>query len=547
MTDVVHLTSTPTPQVGPSESVEPSPILLFTGQVRDPIYGYVDYIKELEGVVMDSWVLQRLRYIFQLQAAHFVYPGATHTRFSHSVGVMFSSYKYISFLLRSTLSARIEGEVAREARSRQRELIIAARLLGLLHDIGHGPFSHAFDRYVYKTRRFLDFKVGNHEVVTYILYRDYLKGLIERLALESRKSLGVDPEYLLEVVDAGIKPPRGMIEHTDLVVKGVLSKSEFYEDVEGPQRVVRLVVRDYIYTSDIMDYLKRDSFYTGVPVGQINDDWIVRNSFIVYRDGKPTIAVASKALDEVARLFDARMIMYKYVYLHPVNVAFVETIGRLLECIKSAIVSRLEKVFTPGGRVEEYASLTDFSIYSKLQELLLKSPSEYECEDKSFARAALESLFYNRKPVWKLIKRFTYSLEEAKVFYGGIGPEAQRAVIEKVKREIASRYSSKNISEDDVEIIFDKIDVFPTASEELVKGIEVVDVKAGEIIDQRFLTYEEFAKEYGLRSEALISLYINREKYKNLTGKDLENIVDTTRNIIESTFKYRRREAPETS
>jgi HD superfamily phosphohydrolase len=547
MTDVVHLTSTPTPQVGPSESVEPSPILLFTGQVRDPIYGYVDYIKELEGVVMDSWVLQRLRYIFQLQAAHFVYPGATHTRFSHSVGVMFSSYKYMSFLLRSTLSARIEGEVAREARSRQRELIIATRLLGLLHDIGHGPFSHAFDRYVYKTKRFLDFKVGNHEVVTYILYRDYLKGVIERLALESRKSLGVDPEYLLEVVDAGIKPPRGMIEHTDLVVKGVLSKSEFYEDVEGPQRVVRLVVRDYIYTSDIMDYLKRDSFYTGVPVGQINDDWIVRNSFIVYRGGKPTIAVASKALDEVARLFDARMIMYKYVYLHPVNVAFVETIGRLLECIKSAIVSRLEKVFTPGGRVEEYASLTDFSIYSKLQELLLKSPSEYECEDKSFARAALESLFYNRKPVWKLIKRFTYSLEEAKVFYGGIGPEAQRAVIEKVKREIASRYSSKNISEDDVEIIFDKIDVFPTASEELVKGIEVVDVKAGEIIDQRFLTYEEFAKEYGLRSEALISLYINREKYKNLTGKDLENIVDTTRNIIESTFKYRRREAPETS
>ena len=547
MTDVVHLTSTPTPQVGPSESVEPSPILLFTGQVRDPIYGYVDYIKELEGVVMDSWVLQRLRYIFQLQAAHFVYPGATHTRFSHSVGVMFSSYKYISFLLRSTLSARIEGEIAREARSRQRELIIAARLLGLLHDIGHGPFSHAFDRYVYKTKRFLDFKVGNHEVATYILYRDYLRGLIERLALESRKSLGVDPEYLLEVVDAGIKPPRGMLKHTDLVVKGVLSKSEFYEDVEGPQRVVRLVVRDYIYTSDIMDYLKRDSFYTGVPVGQINDDWIVRNSFIVYRDGKPTIAVASKALDEVARLFDARMIMYKYVYLHPVNVAFVETIGRLLECIKSAIVSRLEKVFTSGGRVEEYASLTDFSIYSKLQELLLKSPSEYECEDKSFARAALESLFYNRKPVWKLIKRFTYSLEEAKVFYGGIGPEAQRVVIEKVKREIASRYSSKNISEDDIEIIFDKIDVFPTASEELVKGIEVVDVKAGEIIDQRFLTYEEFAKEYGLRSEALISLYINREKYKNLTGKDLENIVDTTRNIIESTFKYRRREAPETS
>ncbi|MEM4101713.1 MAG: phosphohydrolase, partial [Desulfurococcaceae archaeon] len=77
----------------------------YNGQIRDPIHGYIDYIKELEGAVMDSWVMQRLRYIYQLQAAHFVYPGATHTRFSHSLGVMHLSYKYITLVLRSSIES----------------------------------------------------------------------------------------------------------------------------------------------------------------------------------------------------------------------------------------------------------------------------------------------------------------------------------------------------------------------------------------------------------------------------------------------------------
>jgi len=104
------------------------------------------------------------------------------------------------------------------------------------------------------------------------------------------------------------------------LLRGYWEKNEFYDGRSGGlDRVVRMIVRDYIYTSDIMDYLKRDSYYTGVPVGEINDDWIMRNSYIVGDDTGPTLGVSSKALDEVARLFDARKLMYKYVYLHPVK------------------------------------------------------------------------------------------------------------------------------------------------------------------------------------------------------------------------------------
>jgi len=341
----------------------------FNGQVRDPIYGYIDYVKELEGPVMDSWVLQRLRYIYQLQTAHFVYPGATHTRFSHSLGVMDSSSRYISFIIRASMSSTTLTEEIRKAIfSKQRELIFATRLLGLLHDIGHGPLSHAFDKYILSKRDFLNFVIGNHEVLGYILYRDYLKNLIEDKLLENQSSLRLDPDFTIELLDKGMMPPRGMIKYTDIVSRGVMSSDEFYdpEKYSGLELVVRLVVRDYIYTSDIMDYLKRDSYFTGVPIGQVNDEWIMRNSYIIEKNSKPTIAVTAKTLDEIARLLDARKMMYKYVYLHPVNVAFIETIGKLLPCIKSKITSILERFLEGHDMMVNYLALTDSALYSDL-------------------------------------------------------------------------------------------------------------------------------------------------------------------------------------
>jgi HD superfamily phosphohydrolase len=533
-----------------SQESESSRALLipFNGQVRDPIYGYIDYIKELEGVLMDSWFLQRLRYIYQLQAAHFVYPGATHTRFSHAIGVLFASYKYMTFLLRSTYASNLPDEVLREASNKNREILLAARILGLLHDIGHGPFSHAFDKYVYKTKLFLNYKVGNHEVVGYLIYRDHVRSLIEKSVMENKHNLNIDAEYLLNLLDAGMKPPKGMEPFTDLISKSLLGRNEFYDQsFSGFGRIVRMIVRDYLYTSDIMDYLKRDSYFTGVPIGQINDDWIVRNSFILSKDGKLTLAIASKALDEVARLFDARKLMYKYVYLHPVNVAFIETIGSLLTCIRSRITDILEKMFTSTDKLPHYISLTDHSMYAALQELLIKGMSEYECEDKEFAKTALESLFYLRKPVWKLVKRFTYDLEEAKVLFGEIGDLVQKAMTERVKDEIAHRLNNKGLTESDVNIVIDKIDVFPTSATEILDKVEVVDVKDGKVIYEESKTYNEFASEYGLKSEALISLYINRRKYRNLSGGDLENIIDIAEAIIMNSIKGKRREAPETS
>ncbi|MEM4718089.1 MAG: HD domain-containing protein [Desulfurococcaceae archaeon] len=534
----------------PNEDLEKKMSLLplFNGQVRDSIYGYIDYNKEIEGSVMDSWALQRLRYILQLQAAHLVYPSATHTRFSHAIGFMHLSYKYISFLLKTISQSDIFEEYVKESTSKFREIIIATRLLGLLHDIGHGPFSHAFDKYVYRTRNFLEYRVGNHEVVGYLIYRDYIRGLLEKTLLENKDRLNLDIDYLLMILDAGMKPPSGMRSFTDLVSKGVLNSNEFYaKGIGGFEVITRMIVRDYIYTSDIMDYLKRDSHFTSVPIGQINDEWIIRNSYILSKDGQLTIGVSSKALDEVARLFDARKYMYKHVYLHPVNVAFIETIGYLLGCLKEYIADVLDSMFSSPDHLSRYITLTDHSLYSHLQELLIKGINSSTCEDREFARMALESLFYQRKPVWKLVKRFTYDLEDAKMLFGEIGERIQEAMIQRIKEELSSKYSGRGITENDVYLGIDKIDVFPSASMELMDKVEIIDIKDGKIVYRSCKTFTEFALDFGLKSEVLISLYINRKIYKTLLDKDVEDIIGTAESVIKSIIRGKKIEPPETS
>lgn len=537
---VVYLNAT-------SEVPRPLVFMPFTGQVRDPIHGYIDFVKEIEGEVMDSWALQRLRYIYQLQAAHFVYPGATHSRFSHSLGVMHLSYRYITFALKSSLDSLPEDERAFAIRY-YREITVATRLLGLLHDVGHGPFSHAFDKHVYMQKKFLGYRVGNHEVLGYLLYKNYIRELIEKKLLESRESIGLDPEVLLSLLDSGMKPPQGMKSFTDLVSKGILGKNDFFDSHSqvGFGLITRMVVRDYIYTSDIMDYLKRDSHFTGVPIGLINDEWIIRNTFIHENNGKLVIGIARKALDEVARLFDARKLMYKYVYLHPVNVAFIETIGSLLPCLKSYLTNILERVIEDPAESREYLKLTDHSVYAKLQELLI-NPEKCECEDKLYAKRALETLFYKRKPLWKQVTRLTYDLSTANVLFGEIGMRVQEIIKDRVREEVSNELSSKSVSPSDIEIAIDKIEVYPTAGAEILKTIEVVDIRDGKVVYVESINLNKFAEEAGLKPEALITIYLNRDVYRKLSESDISKIIDIARNIVESSIRGRRREAPETS
>ena len=102
-------------------------------QIYDPIHGFID-ITPLMQYIIDTREFQRLRYLKQLGAVHFVYPSATHTRFEHSIGV-----SHLAFIMSNHL---FKDEIIPETNYPISEL---TRVAGLIHDIGHGPFSHLYD------------------------------------------------------------------------------------------------------------------------------------------------------------------------------------------------------------------------------------------------------------------------------------------------------------------------------------------------------------------------------------------------------------------
>lgn len=104
--------------------------------IKDPIYGYIR-LYEHEREIIDTPAFQRLRRIKQLPSAHYVYPGATHTRFSHSLGVMHISGMFLRRLLEPYSTEISQDEFC--------HYFFLIRLWGLTHDLGHGPFSHTFD------------------------------------------------------------------------------------------------------------------------------------------------------------------------------------------------------------------------------------------------------------------------------------------------------------------------------------------------------------------------------------------------------------------
>lgn len=210
-------------------------------QIRDPLYGYLE-LSENEKSIVDTSQFQRLRRIRQLGLSFLVYPGATHTRFEHSLGV-------------SHLAERF-GETLELDERRREELKVAA----LLHDTGHGPFSHTSERVARRHGR-------SHE--------DYSSRVIEEL--EDQHDL--EPERLKHII-------RGELE-LGKVVAG---------DIDA----------------DRMDYLMRDSHATGLEHGSIDYETVIRCASIDSR----RLVYDSKALEALESLFTSRFHMLKTLYKH---------------------------------------------------------------------------------------------------------------------------------------------------------------------------------------------------------------------------------------
>ena len=246
-------------------------------EIRDPIHGFINPTVE-ESKIIDTNVFQRLRRIKQLAMAYLVYPGAWHTRFEHSLGVM-----------------HIAGRIAEKLKLDQ-DLTRIIRLAALLHDIGHGPFSHVSENIL---KLYKDVKSGEDEEIH------------EKIGW---KIIENDPDLVNIIKDQD----REMIIDT---LSGKLSEPIAHEIVSGP------------LDADKQDYLLRDSYFCGVKYGVFDLERLI-DTFDKIKDhviDKDVLAITSDGIFALEQYIIAKYHMNTQVYRHKVRLVTDAMIVRAIE------------------------------------------------------------------------------------------------------------------------------------------------------------------------------------------------------------------------
>lgn len=286
--------------------------------INDPVFGFINIPKGLLYDVVTHPILQRLTRIKQLGLSSLVYPGAQHTRFQHSLGAFYLMSEAINTL-------RQKGNFIFDSEA---EAVQAAILM---HDIGHGPFSHVLE----------------HTLVNGISHEDISLMLMERMNSE---------------------------------MKGQLSLAiQIFKD-EYPKKFLHQLISSQL-DMDRLDYLRRDSFYTGVTEGNIGSARIIK--MLNVKDDH--LVVDSKGIYSIENFLMARRLMYWQVYLHKTSVAAEKMLVSALLRAKELASKGVELFASPALRfflyndiqadffkrepicLENYIKLDDNDIWTSLK------------------------------------------------------------------------------------------------------------------------------------------------------------------------------------
>jgi HD superfamily phosphohydrolase len=303
----------------------------YWGEIKDPVHGYV-YITADEREIIDSYPVQRLRRLRQLAGAEYVYPGANHTRFEHSVGVMYLAGRVVD---NPTISQRASEDEA--------EMV---RIAALLHDVGHGPFSHIFEY-------LLDKELGKtHEDMTlWIVRNSELKDILNKVGYEAEEigKLAVGRLH---------KPKKAFL---DQIISSAV-------DV------------------DKLDFVVRDTYHTGAEYGYIDVFRLIQTLDVLGED----LAVDLGSLSALESFVIARIESFKSIYFHRVGRAAQIMLATAIEKANEEL--GLANFKTP----EEYLAMDDYTVWTMLKNCQKSSEIIKNLERRKLLKCAYERTFYEK-------------------------------------------------------------------------------------------------------------------------------------------------------
>src|SRR5215211_3807315 len=240
--------------------------------INDPVYGFITVDEPLIFEIISHPYYQRLRRIHQMAFASLVYPGAVHTRLHHSLG----AYHLMGLALNELKNKGVE--IAKEEET-------GAKIAILLHDIGHGPYSHALEKKLIRG--------VHHEDISIMI----MQLLNEKL--------------------------NGELQTAIEIFRGTHPKNFLHQLVSGQLDM------------DRMDYLSRDAFFTGVSEGVIGYDRILK--MLVVHNGE--LMIEEKAIYSVEKFLVARRLMYWQVYLHKTVMVAEKMLNKIIERAQELIAN----------------------------------------------------------------------------------------------------------------------------------------------------------------------------------------------------------------
>ncbi|MBC2579859.1 protein kinase domain-containing protein [Clostridium sp. DJ247] len=259
-------------------------------QIRDALHDYIS-VTDDELKIINHPVFQRLRNINQLGTTYLVYPGATHTRFSHSLGVMHLATRIFDEMVIKN-STEIQWDYKEIKKQRQ-----MLRIASLLHDCGHGPFSHVSDNLFAN-------EVDNHEKMAGNLIKNTkLSEIIDNIG---SKNCGFNHKEIA-----------GLIEGKN---------SSRYS-------LIKRIFSGNIIDADRMDYLLRDSLMLGVKYGKYDIEHLIRSMNIDFSQGDYTLAIEKKGIYALEEFMLARHFMFTQVYMHKTRRIYDRILERCLQCM----------------------------------------------------------------------------------------------------------------------------------------------------------------------------------------------------------------------